>query len=185
MRGVADRGSIGGSPRSLESDVRPPITSWEACAGPKRRGVREVAMFLAALPLAIKAQRVRREPLPIVVEKLVSFRAVPDFKAPEPIVRAAARSCAKVRVWFGGLDTCLTRSLVAGRLLSGCGVVILHVGFRPGESYGTADGHAWLTLDERRVELASRLEAGRDDFTMTLALPFVERNSVARKGRGL
>jgi len=46
----------------------------------------------------------------------------------------------------GLLNTCLTRSLVAGAMLSDARDVCLHVGFKvPHNSLDLIDGHAWLT----------------------------------------
>ena len=61
-----------------------------------------------------------------------------------PLARRAQR--------FGGLDSCLTRSLVAGAMLSEAHDVVLHVGFRPGTEEVPLDGHAWLTVDGGRLD---------------------------------
>ena len=74
------------------------------------------------------------------------------------------------RRWFGGVDTCLTRSLVLGGLLAGRGEVELNVGFRPGEREPAVDGHAWVTVDGRPVGNDGRLAEER--YTRVIAVPF-------------
>ena len=112
-------------------------------------------LFLTALPLARRAQRVASTRLPDVVAEMGRWRVFSfEFlvlSSPRPpgvgkverqaagadvdvgigvrgseaqdidaerVARAAGRATARWARWFGGLDTCLTRSLVAG---FGCG----------------------------------------------------------------
>ncbi len=111
----------------------------------------EVVLFVRALPLAWVAQAVKVDPLPKVVQK-VGTRG--SEISTGDAMRAAQRACNRWARWFGGLDTCLTRSLVAGALLAGRHEVVLHVGFRPTDvGAGAVDGHAWLVVDGEALEL--------------------------------
>ncbi len=86
-------------------------------------------------------------------------------------MRAAQRACNRWARWFGGLDTCLTRSLVAGALLAGGHEVVLHVGFRPTDRGAEAvDGHAWLVVDGEVVELTGLDHEHGEPYSTTLEL---------------
>lgn len=90
---------------------------------------------------------------------------------PERARLAAARACARYARWFGGLNTCLTRSLVAGALLCGRYQVSLHVGFRPGSDEAPVDGHAWLTVDGEVLDAALPGEDAAP-YEEVLVIPF-------------
>ena len=116
--------------------------------------LQEIVLFVRALPVAIAAQGVTEEPLPEVIEKVLSRSRQRGVEEPAEAMRAAQRACNRWGRWFGGLDTCLTRSLVAGGLLAGSHEVVLHVGFRPTDRGADAvDGHAWLVVDGEALEL--------------------------------
>jgi len=117
---------------------------------PRFRDSGDVVLFLRALPLAWRAQRVRGTPLPEVVAAMggMGGREREALRAKV----AAGRACLRYGQWFGGLDSCLTRSLVAGAMLSEAHDVVLHVGFRPGTEEVPLDGHAWLTVDGERLD---------------------------------
>ena len=83
---------------------------------------------------------------------------------------AATRAVARWCRWCGGIDTCLTRSLVLGGMLVGRGIVELNIGFRPGEEEPALDGHAWVTVDGRPVGNDGSLAQER--YTRVLATPF-------------
>ena len=120
-------------------------------------GIGEILLFFRALPLARVAQAVKVEPLPGVVEKVGKLSGLGRVDEPVEALRAAQRVCSRWARWFGGLDSCLTRSLVAGALLAGSHEVVLHVGFRPTDQGAEAvDGHAWLVVDGEVVELTGR-----------------------------
>ncbi len=131
--------------------------------------VGEVVLFVRALPLARVAQAVKVEPLPKVVEKMgARGRGI----ATDDAMRAAQRACNRWGRWFGGINTCLTRSLVAGALLAGSREVVLHVGFRPTDRGADAvDGHAWLVVDGEVVELTGLDHEHGEPYSTTLALP--------------
>jgi hypothetical protein len=137
---------------------------------------REISGFLAALRLTPKAQKVRSLPLPRVTDMMwsPSSGGVSD---PGAAVRAAQRACSRWARWFGGIDTCLTRSLVAGALLAGDHEVVLQVGFRPTDRGAEAvDGHAWLEVDGERLELTGLDHEHEAPYETTLALPMEARH---------
>jgi hypothetical protein len=136
-----------------------------------RPGLSEVVLFLRALPVAAAAQRVQSEPLPAVVAAVRARAIGPGVGDPAAAVRAAQRACARWARWFGGLDSCLTRSLVAGALLAGRHEVVLHVGFRPSQAGAAAvDGHAWLRVDGELVELTGLDHDHGEPYTTSLEL---------------
>jgi hypothetical protein len=121
----------------------------------------EIMLFLRALPIARASQDVRRNPLHQVIQRVRSVSVRTGVRDPDDAVRAAARVCSRWARWFGGIDTCLTRSLVAGALLSGRHEVMLHVGFRPTDRGAEAvDGHAWLVVDGEMIESTGLDEHG-------------------------
>ena len=104
----------------------------QAPAAPPHRRALDVLLLALALPLARRAQRVTDTPLDELVAELARRRRS-AVVAPDRVALAAARATARWSRWFGGLDSCLTRSLVAGAMLAGRGGVALHIGFRPGQ----------------------------------------------------
>jgi hypothetical protein len=100
-------------------------------------------LLVLAMPLAWRAQRVIDTPLRELVAGLPRPRGWP-VRDPERIAIAAGRASGTWWRWCGGINSCLTRSLVAGAMLADQGDVVLHVGFRPGD--GVVDGHAWITI---------------------------------------
>ena len=135
----------------------------------KHRGPLDVSLFFAAVPLAKRAQGVRWTPLPDVVAQMA--RSQGRVADPGRAGLAATRACGRYAQWFGGLNTCLTRSLVAGALLCGRFEVVLHVGFRPGSEEVQVDGHAWLTVDGVKLGVLEEGDAAVP-FTGVLEIPF-------------
>ncbi len=131
----------------------------------------DILLFLSALKLARRAQRVRRVPVPDVVEDIAA-RSGGGRDYPVPRVElAAVRAANRWRRWFGGFDTCLIRSLVLGGLLANRGEVMLNIGFRPGEDQPSIDGHAWVTVDGNRVGADGDL--AKERYTRVLTVPFL------------
>jgi len=131
----------------------------------------DIALFLSALGLARRAQRVRRVPVPEVVRDIAA-RGGGGRDHPVPRVElAAVRASNRWRRWFGGFDTCLIRSLVLGGLVAGRGEVMLNIGFRPGEEQPSIDGHAWVTVDGNPVGADGDL--ARERYTRVLTVPFL------------
>ncbi len=119
--------------------------------------------------MAREAQRVRSAPLPVVAAAMATANG--KVAKPERARLAAARACGRYARWFGGLNTCLTRSLVAGALLCGRHDVVLHVGFRPGSDEMPVDGHAWLTVDGEELSVVDS-ENAAEPYTTVLEIPF-------------
>lgn len=131
----------------------------------------DIALFLSALGLARRAQQVRRVSVPEVVRDIAA-RSGGGRDHPVPRVElAAARASNRWRLWFGGFDTCLIRSLVLGGLLAGRGEVMLNIGFRPGEEQPSIDGHAWVTVDGNPVGADGDL--ARERYTRVLTVAFL------------
>jgi hypothetical protein len=114
------------------------------------RGFIDVVLAAEAMSLARKAQSVRTTALPQVVDRLQRRGWVGTDDTARALV-AATRAGSRGERWFGWLNTCLTRSLVAGSLLTRLCEVELHVGFRPGDGEEAVDGHAWLEVDGNPV----------------------------------
>ena len=144
---------------------------------PRYRSPRDVVLFLTALPMAKRAQIVTSKPLPAAVQMM----AIAEGRVVEPprARAAAARACARYERWFGGLNSCLTRSLVAGALLCGAHEVVLHVGFRPGTDELPVDGHAWLTVDGEVLDLTDPGDR-TVPYTGALEIPFSEERGSVR-----
>lgn len=130
--------------------------------------LRDVVLFLRALPLAREVQAVKTRPIPEVVKRIgARGRGIERDEA----LRAAQRACNRWGRWFGGLDTCLTRSLVAGALLAGDHEVALRIGFRPTDrGAGAVDGHAWLVVDGDVLELTGLDRESGEPYSKTLSL---------------
>ena len=112
----------------------------------------DAALFLRALVMARKAQLIRRLPVPEVVEEISRLSGGGQGHRIQRLEAATARAIGRWRRWLGGVDTCLTRSLVLGGLLVGRGEVALNLGFRPGEEESALDGHAWVTIDGEQLQ---------------------------------
>ncbi|MCP4897070.1 MAG: lasso peptide biosynthesis B2 protein [bacterium] len=138
---------------------------------PRYRDLRDVLLVLRALVLARKAQQVRRRPVRDVVTELGSTHGIVNPRSAEQAVRAATRAGIRYARWFGGLDTCLTRSLVAGALLSPNHDVELNMGCRTPNGEALVDGHAWLLVDGRRVDATAQAQ-NEEPYTTVVTLPF-------------
>lgn len=135
-----------------------------------RYGPVDIVLFLRALRLARRAQRVRRVPVPEVVKDIASRDGGGRAYSVRRLELAAVRAVSRWRRWFGGLDTCLIRSLVLGSMLAGRGEVMLNIGFRPGEEQPSVDGHAWVTVEGFPVGVDGDL--ARERYTRVLTVPF-------------
>jgi len=108
------------------------------------------------------------------VSDLVRTRPLPRDVGAGEAARAAGRACSRMKRWAGGLDSCLTRSLVAGALLADQPDVVLHVGFREPRTAPLHEGHAWVTLGDRNVTNPTDGEH-QGPFTEALQLPLRRR----------
>jgi hypothetical protein len=132
----------------------------------------DLVLFGEALRLMRTAQRIRSEPLEKVVDRLSSGGLVAHAASSRRAALAANRAGARGARWFGWLDTCLTKSLTAGGLLARRRRVVLRVGFRPGGSMTTADGHAWLGVDDEDLQLSAPPDLGPNPYSEVLEIPF-------------
>ncbi len=133
------------------------------------RTPRDLWLAAAAVPLAATAQRAREVPLPELVE-ILARRPGPSSPEAPRVLAAASRA---VRLWSavaGSLDSCLVRSLVAGRMLAPHHAVRLVLGFRPTETAGAADGHAWLDVDGEPLQVTAPPDGS--GYREAAAIPF-------------
>ena len=132
----------------------------------------EIALLFRALPLARRAQQARSTPIPDLAVVMAKAGGVDKSHSEQDLVVATARASSRWARWFGGLNTCLTRSLVLGSLHSGRGEVVLNIGFRPGEPEAPVEGHAWVSLDGRAIGVDGHL--AEESYSRLLELPFVD-----------
>ncbi len=160
---------------------RPSVGQEVVVAGVSRFNPIELALFVRALPLARRAQRVRSVPIRLVVEDLGRRGGGVRGVSIERSARAAARACARWSSWFGGMNTCLVRSLVLGGLLAGREDVVLNLGFRRGEDpEPRLAGHAWVTVGGTPVGEDGHLAGAR--YTRVLEIPYCEAARRASQG---
>ena len=131
----------------------------------------ELALFARALALARRAQNVRSIPITVVVEDLCTRGGGLRRFSTNRLVRAAGRASARWTSWFGGMNTCLVRSLVLGALLSDREGVALNVGFRPGDDpEPRLAGHAWVTV--QGIPIGGDGDLAGNSYTRVLEIPF-------------
>ena len=130
-------------------------------------------LALEALRLSRSAQAIRKHPLPRVIDE-VARRSLVRPTDVARVLLAATRAGVRSKRWFGWVDTCLTRSVVAGAMLSRSREVVLCVGFRPGAAANPADGHAWLTVDGAPAD-GGGSEPEEEPYETVLEIPFSER----------
>ena len=141
----------------------------------------DLYLFFRALPPARLAQRVKTTPLDRVVADMIVRRGVSGSHTVDGVARAAARATARWSRWFGGLDTCLTRSLVLGSMLKDREGVALVIGFRSDDNHDAVAGHAWVAVNGRPVGPDSRL--ADDTYSRLLEVPFSDPSSEKRRER--
>jgi hypothetical protein len=127
--------------------------------------------FQAMLP-AWRSQQVRHRPVVDVIHDLLGSTWLPR-ELNLAIASGAARKALSVLARFGGLDSCLTRALVLGALVSDQDDVVLHLGFRPSTQLrAPIDGHAWLTVQNRNVS---------DDTALLCGNPYTIATSIVMR----
>jgi len=138
---------------------------------PSNLGMADLLLFVKALGLARRAQRVSAEPINLVVENMSPHGGGNRHHSVDRLALATARATMRWARWFGGLDTCLIRSLVLGSMLADHQDVALVIGFKPGVEEEGVDGHAWVTLAGRPIGPDGIL--AQDDYSRLFAVPFV------------
>ncbi len=147
---------------------------------PADRGAVDLLLFLKALGLARRAQRISAEPITLVVEGMWLHGGGNSRHSVDRLALATARATARRARWFGGLDTCLIRSLVLGSLLADRQDVVLVIGFKPGAEEKAVDGHAWVTLAGNPVGPDGIL--AQDEYSRLFEVPFVQREGHEANG---
>lgn len=130
----------------------------------------DLFLFLTALGRARLAQRVSVEPITRVAEDMNRSGGGSRCYSADRLALATARATARWARWFGGLDTCLIRSLVLASMLADHQDVALVIGFRPGVEEAAVDGHAWVTVAGRPVGPDGIL--AQDDYSKLITVPF-------------
>ena len=110
------------------------------------------------------------EPISLVVEDMNRRGGGNGRYSVDRLALATARATARWARWFGGLDTCLIRSLVLGSMLADRQDVALVIGFRPGVEDAAVDGHAWVAVAGRAVGPDGSL--AQDEYSRLIAVPF-------------
>ncbi len=144
---------------------------------------REVVLFLHALRLARRAQRIGRTPLPALVSALQQTRLLPAAVDPDAAFRATSRAVARGARWFGWLGTCLVKALVLSALLGDRDDVELVLGVRKGTGEAPIDGHAWVRVGGREFSLLGPAETEGEGYLAMTALP-VRRSGAPPGGHG-
>lgn len=136
-----------------------------------RLNVIDIALFARVLPLVARAQRVRTVPIhEVVVDLGRRGRGMTGYPV-DRLSLAADRAARRWNGWFGGLNTCLIRSLVLGALLADREDVVLNVGFRAGDDpEPRLAGHAWVTVKGQPV--GSDGDQAGISFTRVLEVPY-------------
>jgi hypothetical protein len=117
------------------------------------KGVGDVLLFLNAFYLAWLAGRSwRARPMPETLRRLCRRWLPVPAHAGLHDVRCAAYRASRYIGRFGGLDSCVTRSLVMASLLRERGEVSIAIGFtHEGGAGGVPSGHAWVCLNGTNV----------------------------------
>jgi hypothetical protein len=151
-------------------EQRSQLTTQSLC----RFNLIDIALFVRALGLARRAQNVSSEPVPAVVHDMSRKSGKGLQFSISRIELASTRAVSRWKRWFGGVDSCLTRSLVLGALLAGRGEVALNIGFRPGDEEPSIDGHAWVTVDGQAIGSDGSLSQER--YTRVIEIPFARKS---------
>lgn len=130
--------------------------------------LRLIPLYLAALRLALGAQRVRRQRVDEVIPTLLRAGYLPQGSDSSTAARAASRA-SRLLGLFGQLDSCLIRSLVLGSLLSDRPGVLIHFGFRAGDR--DTEGHAWISLNGRVLGFSDDEHSNPERYTIARSLP--------------
>jgi hypothetical protein len=131
----------------------------------------DLALFARVLPLVARAQRVRTVPIRELVADLGRRGGDMTGYPVDRLSLAADRAAGRWTAWFGGMNTCLVRSLALGALLVDRGDVVLNVGFRSGDDpEPRLAGHAWVTVNGQPV--GSDGDLAGICFTRVLEVPY-------------
>jgi len=144
---------------------------------------REVVLFLHALRLARRAQRIGRTPLPALVSALQQTRLLPAAVDPDAAFRATSRAVARGARWFGwlGVHTGFTGGAHWQPAVQND--VELVLGVRKGTGEAPIDGHAWVRVGGREFSLLGPAETEGEGYLAMTALP-VRRSGAPPGGHG-
>lgn len=116
-------------------------------------GLIDALLFVNAFYLAwLAGKALRKTPIRDTLWRLCRYAVVVPTKVRPLDVRCAATRATRCIGRLGGLDSCLTRSLVIARLLRDRDNVSLCLGFMPADDPGMAiTGHAWVCIDGTNI----------------------------------
>jgi hypothetical protein len=129
----------------------------------------DILLFGNAFYLAwLAGKALRKTPIRDSLRCLCRNPVVMPANARPLDIRLAATRASRHIGRLGGLDSCITRSLVIARLLRDQDDVSLHLGFMPADEPGKAiTGHAWVCLDGANIS---------DPAPESIATRFLETN---------
>lgn len=132
--------------------------------------VKDIPHLFLATQLALKAQQVRKLPIPDTFSRLTRTR-LPTGLAPGHAAMLTHKACAIIGR-MGFLNTCIIKSLVLGSLLSDHENLEMRIGFKASSkpTASTPEGHAWIVLKGQNVfdqEEGNSLS----EFTEVISIP--------------
>jgi len=127
-----------------------------------------LSLSSSALRLALAAQQVRHERVDHVIPQLQAARYLPERADVEEAKRATLLAC-RLLGRLGMLNSCLTRSLVLGSLISDRPGVVINFGFRPNDT--VTEGHAWISCGQQVLEFDVGATQNVSDYIIARRLP--------------
>lgn len=139
----------------------------------------DLVVFAGALSLFRTADMIRKKPITAVLPTMNRQRPAIRTGDVDRAVRASQRAGPRAARWFGTLDTCLTRTMVAATLLENRSQTRLAIGFRPSLKESTLDGHAWLAIAESSYHLTIPCDLDIRPYSCLAEIPIETRPDIA------
>ena len=115
-----------------------------------RRVLAHPWLFFIALRAAHRAQRIRQDALPEVIEHLLRTPGLPRDLEPA-LAACLTRLATRLLAPLGYLGTCMVRASLFATLVGDQDEVVLHIGFFPEEGRDRIAGHAWVSIGRRVI----------------------------------
>jgi hypothetical protein len=146
---------------------------------PLGRALTRPVLFLWSLHLSLIARAIRSQGLPEIVTLMTRSARLPSGIPPSEALDTARATCALLGRIGLTQNTCLTRSLVAGTLLSDREGVVLHVSYPVVQNgHVTEPGHAWLTMGARMLDQADVTALAQEVTREAIAIPMLRTRSM-------
>lgn len=145
----------------------------------------DLVVFAGALSLFRAADMVREKPITAVLPSMNRQRPAIRTEDVDRAVRASQRAGPRAARWFGTLDTCLTRTMVAAILLGNRSQTRLAIGFRPSLKERTIDGHAWLAIGESSYQLTNPGDLDDRPYSCLAEIPIESRPDISAPRKNL